>query len=546
MSYFDILRKPDRVLVQAPDGYLPAESHDDTWQAEDMAVSISREGKILAVRVVAEKTPVLRVVLRWRGEVPAGLRFLGDHWERGYGDLEWRGLVPERIMPWYFLAFDGQVTHGYGVETGPGAFACWTVDHDGVNLILDVRSGGVGVELHGRVLDAVRIHARRGQAGESPMEAATALCKSLCPNPLLPDHPVYGSNNWYYAYGNSNHNQILEDSRLLTSLAPDGENRPYMVIDAGWQGNASGVQDGSCCGGPWDRSIPGRFPSMPKLAEEMAALGVRPGIWLRPLSSAGDEKESVLLPVARAEDDSAKNKTLDPSIPEILARIEADFARMREWGYRLIKHDWTTCDILGRWGFQMGMAMTHSGWRFYDRSRTTAEIILNLFAAIRRGAGRSLVIGCNTVSHLSAGYFEIQRTGDDTSGQDWERTRKMGVNTLAFRMPQHNTFYAHDADCVGLTRQVPWELNRQWLDLLARSGTPLFVSPNPNALGPQQTEALRTAYAAASQYQPLAQPLDWMETTCPKRWSFGGEETRYDWYGSDGVNPISWSLARQV
>ena len=29
---------------------------------------------------------------------------------------------------------------------------------------------------------------------------------------------------------------------------------------------------------------------------------------------------------------------------------------------------------------------------------------------------------------------------------------------------------------------VGWSLNRQWLDLLARSGTPLFVSADPDAI----------------------------------------------------------------
>src|ERR1044072_9081522 len=99
----------------------------------------------------------------------------------------------------------------------------------------------------------------------------------------------------------------------------------------------------------------------------------------------------------------------------------------------------------------------------------------------RSGAGQSVVIGCNTVSHLSAGHFDICRVGDDTSGTDWSRTRKMGVNTLAFCGPQHAAFYVADADCVGVTSAVPLSFNRQWLDLLARSGTMLFVSLSPDA-----------------------------------------------------------------
>ena len=74
-----------------------------------------------------------------------------------------------------------------------------------------------------------------------------------------------------------------------------------------------------------------------------------------------------------------------------------------------------------------------------------------LYAAIREAAGPSVVIGCNTIGHLGAGFFELQRTGDDTSGREWERTRKMGVNTMAFRLPQHGTFFAADADCAPIT-----------------------------------------------------------------------------------------------
>ena len=150
-----------------------------------------------------------------------------------------------------------------------------------------------------------------------------------------------------------------------------------------------------------------------------------------------------------------------------------------------------------------------------------------------------MVIGCNTIGHLGAGLFELQRTGDDTSGRNWERTRKMGINTLAFRMPQHEAFFAVDADCVGLTGKVPWELNKQWLELLGESGTPLFVSAAPEALGPEQRAAMKAAFAAASQRRPVAEPLDWMETTCPQRWRIGGEIKTYDWSGKNGVSAFA-------
>jgi alpha-galactosidase len=222
---------------------------------------------------------------------------------------------------------------------------------------------------------------------------------------------------------------------------------------------------------------------------------------------------------------------LDPSVPGVLDLVRQDVARLHHWGYELIKHDFTTFDVVGRWGFEMTDGqMTKDGWAFADNTRTTAEVLYDLYTVIREAAGSALLIGCNTVGHIGAGLFELQRTGDDTSGKHWERTRKMGVNTLAFRMPQHNTFFAADADCVGLTTAVPWEMNRQWLDLLGRSGTPLFVSADPDAVGAVQRDALTEAFARAATVQPPAEPLDWQHTTSPRHWRFGdGTETTYDW-----------------
>jgi alpha-galactosidase len=234
---------------------------------------------------------------------------------------------------------------------------------------------------------------------------------------------------------------------------------------------------------------------------------------------------------------------LDPTHPEVLARLRADIQRIRKWGYELIKHDFSTWDIFGRWGFQMGARVTDAGWNFRDHSRTTAEIILDLYRTIRDAAdetttpdnGNPIIIGCNTIGHLTAGLFELQRAGDDTSGREWERTRKMGINTLAFRGPQHNTFFSVDADCMGYTGDMPWELNRQWLDLLARSGTALFVSADPKLTGPAQRQALRAAFAQAAQPQRQAEPIDWLTNTCPKRWQTEEGATEYNWYSNAGV-----------
>ena len=151
-----------------------------------------------------------------------------------------------------------------------------------------------------------------------------------------------------------------------------------------------------------------------------------------------------------------------------------------------------------------------------------------------------LILGCNVIGHLAAGLVELNRTGDDTSGREWERTRKYGVNTLAFRMMHNDTFYAADADCVGITGAIDWKLNREWLRALSVSGSPLFVSCKPGVLNESELDELRQAFARNSVQNDTLEPIDWMENTCPERWLLNGEEIRFNWYpecGAESFNP---------
>lgn len=512
--------QPDHIFVWTEAG--------QERSAADVAVTAMPTGFL--VDVSAPNAALTQIALRWNVPVAAQTRILGDHWERGYGDMEWRGFVPERVLPWYALLFDTETetTVGIGVETGGSSFAFWRVDETGVTLVLDVRNGGKGVLLGNRTLRAATIHTLTSAAKEPLFAFAHRFCALLCPRPRLAGFPVYGGNDWYYAYGNSTDASMRRDAALLRELSPSRDNAPFMVIDAGW------FPARLCDGGPYDRGYEG-FPDMPGLAAAMHSMEVRPGIWIRPLLTA-EAPESWHLPAAHPIRQREKNIVLDPSVPEVLQHVRQDIARFRDWGYTLVKFDFTTYDITGRWGFEMmGGHVTTEGWGFADRSRTTAEIMRALYQEIRDAAQEMVLIGCNTVGHLGAGLFELQRTGDDTSGQEWERTRKMGINTLAYRMAQHDTFFAVDADCVGLTTQVPWELNKQWLELLAASGTPLFVSADPAALGPEQRAALTAAYARAATVQPPAEPLDWLHTTTPRRWKFGEETRTFDWTPSTGI-----------
>lgn len=489
------------------------------WENANVCVSIKRSDAELHLRLSKADVPVQQVICSWNTSIPGGTRFLNDHWERGYGDLEWSGLTAERIFPWHLLAHTSGTTWGVGVQTQPAAFCYWRMTPIAISLVCDVRSGVQGVLLNGRELAIATIVTNLEESANA-FAAATAFCRKLCPAPRLPGQPVYGFNDWYYAYGRNTRDSILRDARFLAEVAPPTSNRPFCVIDAGWQ-----MCGGVVGGAPWDRGN-ALFGDMAALAREIKHIDIRPGLWARllychervPPTWVGRETECACI--------------LDPSVPEVLAHVAQHVRRFpQNWGYDLLKHDFSSYDIFGLWGFEMGTGLTGKNViHIADRSRTTAEIILDLYRTIRAAAGDAIIIGCNTISHLAAGLLDVQRTGDDTSGQEWSRTRKMGVNTLAFRMPQHNTFYVADADCVGLTTNVPWHLNQQWLELLAYSGTPLFISAAQEAVGPEQRAAIRAALQRAAQPQPPAEPLDWMDTTTPADWRFGETETTYDWF----------------
>lgn len=511
----DLLERPLEVLVLT-EGWNKAQPEGDgyTWNTVHITY---REGEL----ALTAQEPVKAVTLRWKGTFAPNTRVLGDDWERAYGKLGFVSLRNERPLPWYFLATDEATTDGYGVKTGPNAFCMFYASSDGIDLVADVRSGGVGVELGGRTFLVCTVVCREGKEGESAFAAGRAFCKQMCDAPRKTKQPVYGSNNWYYAMGNITHDSVLADADLIAELTAGLENRPFMVIDDGWQvKHQSGW--GGYNGGPWDQGNED-FPDMAGLAAGIRERGCIPGIWFRPLHFREENLKHLTL--SRAGD------ILDPSRPETLEQVYNDVKRIVDWGYGLIKHDFSTVDILGKFGGWIdGGRVTDSGWAFADRSRTSCEIILDFYRTIRAAAGEdTVIIGCNTLSHLSAGIFELQRTGDDTSGTDWERTRFMGVNTAAFRAIQHDAFYACDADCIGITGQIDWSMNRQWLELLAKSGTPLFVSPDPKAMTPQILHDLRKACEIASQPQRLGEPLDWLYNDSPATWRFGEEITTFRW-----------------
>ena len=88
-----------------------------------------------------------------------------------------------------------------------------------------------------------------------------------------------------------------------------------------------------------------------------------------------------------------------------------------------------------------------------------------------------------------------------------------------------------DADCVCiLDDYIDWKMNKQWLDLLAKSGTPLFVSCKPSSTTEQIKTDLKEAFKIASVSTDIAEPLDWEYNKNPSIWNINGEATEYNWF----------------
>ncbi len=558
-----------------PDGAYGSAKKVQVKIAENGTIRISAPGEELKqVRIRFKAEDLIRNTERKDREDPGkgpvcaeggafhGSLVLGDAWERSYNEMSWRGISARRHMPWYFFLLKGDTLYAFGVKVQPSAFCFWEADSDGITLYLDVRCGGRGVQLGSRVLDAAQIVSAEYNVegsladtetamkmGVSVMAACRDFCTLMCPAPLLADKPIYGSNNWYYAYGQSNRTELLRDADYLASLTRGLENRPYMVVDDGWQPDHPTGFDG----GPW-RGSNADYGDLKELAGEITEKGVIPGIWFRPLLNHDktipeswriDRRHPMLAPVPgvpEEEDPHAKIEPhpqfLDPSVPEVLSYIQDDLTYLCQAGFRMIKHDFSTFDMFGKWGFQMSPLVTDGGWSFHDRSKTSAEIVRGFYQAIHDVCSRygTVVLGCNAVGHLGAGLMESNRTGDDTSGLGWERTRSVGVNTLAFRLMQNGTFFEADPDCVGITGAIDWKYNRQWADVVARSGASLFVSAKPGVLTEEEGGELREILKMASEHSRRAVPADWLLTDCPEVWQDGDTRIRYEWYPEDGTD----------
>ena len=258
-----IIARPSAVLAGLDDGeHLLQPDGKGGYRYREVSVRLPASGNNTVVVVESPVQALHYIRFLWNLPSLKPANVLGDHWERTYGDLQFNPPSFDKKMPWYFIA-QGEgasttaaqggsagtaqgasygastaATQGaticFGVKTGCNSIAYWQAGDHKLQLTLDTRSGGVGVQLGSRALTAAEILSVKGQDGENVYATARRFCGLLCEKPRRTPQRIYGINDWYYAYGNNTPALILAQTALMTELATDTNNRPFSLVDAGW------------------------------------------------------------------------------------------------------------------------------------------------------------------------------------------------------------------------------------------------------------------------------------------------------------------------
>ena len=522
-KFISVLRKPDFVLGATTNSPYRFEEKDN-WQTCPIKYDYVIDNGVGKITVYPSGSPVKYLKLRWRGDFSNIDSVYGDQIERSGEScyLEWRSVMPHRAMAWYCMVKSASDYAGYGVKTGADCFAFWQVDTRGITLFLNLCNGNNGTDLQSPLLACEVVELV--SSGQNAYYFHKDFCKKMCDNPIMPKTPIFGVNNWYWAYGNISKDIVIKETEHLKMITDGVKNRPSMIIDDGWQLNRS-YGSYHYIGGPWEPNA--TFKDMKETADFIREKGAKPGIWFRPLLTMGRVPEDAFF---RAYDNGI---VLDPSHPYTLEQVEKDANKIRNWGYEIIKHDFSTMDITGNAPLtsenHVSNLFSHDK-PFYDNTKTTATIIKNLYKAIQNGAGNADVIGCNTIGHLTAGIHSIYRVGNDTSGRSFEWTRRFGVNSF-MRLPQNENFFLADPDCAAFTDQVDSSLNLNYLEACAITGMTTLASITPYSLTDKEIKRINEIYKIADQNLLRYGIKNYDKTANPEVFTSadGKLEKEYDW-----------------
>ena len=245
-------------------------------------------------------------------------------------------------------------------------------------------------------------------AGDDPARLLNRYAEAIARFYKLPEirkFPRYAVGaNWHF-YG-----PTMTEAQLDEELNAISRRRiPLDVyqLDDGWQKDY----------GDWEAN--NKWPSgMKTAADKIKAAGMIPGIWITPFlcgkNSAGRFPGSWLLKDAGGNALTMNIGPIpflifDPSNPEVAGYIREVLLRIKSWGYRYYKVDFTRCLFLDPAAVP------------YDRSITLLQLYRLGIELIRRTLGDECCLNlCGGHEGATIGLADITRTGRDTFGK-WDK-----------------------------------------------------------------------------------------------------------------------------
>jgi alpha-galactosidase len=352
--------------------------------------------------------------------------------------------------------------------------------------------------------------------GDDPVALADLYAKETAwrMQARVPKQVPTGWCSWYFFYNKVTEQDVLAN---LETLRTGPYKVDYVQIDDGFQ-SATG-----------DWLIPNeKFPrGMQPVAEEIAAAGFRPGLWLAPFTvNTGSRlfKEHPEWMLHDAEGNiivrdiwlgpCAGLDCTHPGAEEWLRHLIR--TTVHEWGYTFLKLDALFC-------------ATYEGARHHRPNTTTAMNLRRGLEIIREAAGNeTFILGCSCPFGPAVGLVDAMRVGPDVDAvwfkDQYQPSAKHALRMSLQRNWMHRRFWLNDPDCLTVRDQdsevSPGTLTLDEAQFLATgialSGGLTVLSDDLTALSPaRRAIALRVLQPTGR----AAWPLDLVERETPTLWS---------------------------
>ena len=102
-KYCDIKGLPESIELFTETESFKINVQKDILDFDNVQINFYKSADGLKISISAEKLKIKNIILHWYGDLEEDVKILGGSFERAYGNMEWRGIVFDRPMPWYCL-----------------------------------------------------------------------------------------------------------------------------------------------------------------------------------------------------------------------------------------------------------------------------------------------------------------------------------------------------------------------------------------------------------------------------------------------------------